>query len=213
MTINNNLFIERLKNIMSQRDISQGKLSKYADVSVSSICRYFNKERNLEPKNLIKIAYYLKVNPKYLSGESDDIDDLSDLEQLYNQIIINQQFGIDNRSIWSKRLEQAIKVKGVTQSDLAKVLNISKQAISGYTNDGKEPTYEILCKICEYLNVSSDYLLGRVEINNIINVEIKYEIVLKILRELDLLKKFDENPQELNKFIKILKKAYEIYNL
>lgn len=58
------------------------------------------------------------------------------------------------------RLKRALKLKGMSQSDLARATGITTSAISRYINTSREPTATMMRKICESLGVSSDYLLG-----------------------------------------------------
>ena len=48
-----------------------------------------------------------------------------------------------------------------TAKDFSKALKISYTTYFAYENQGREPKYEILCKIANLLNVSLDDLLGR----------------------------------------------------
>ena len=49
----------------------------------------------------------------------------------------------------------------LSQSELAKVLNVSNVAISHYERGAMEPNNEMLKKVSQYFNVSIDYLLGK----------------------------------------------------
>lgn len=49
----------------------------------------------------------------------------------------------------------------MTQNDLAKALHISKSAVSGYEQDLRFPSSEMLVNIADVFHVSVDYLLGR----------------------------------------------------
>ena len=49
---------------------------------------------------------------------------------------------------------------GISQVVLAKELGVSKQCISNWENDNVLPSIEMLIKIANYFNVSTDYLLG-----------------------------------------------------
>lgn len=62
------------------------------------------------------------------------------------------------------RLKALREDSDLTQNELAKILNISRTAVSGYEAAGVEPSYEILNKIADFFNVSVDYLLGRTDI-------------------------------------------------
>lgn len=50
--------------------------------------------------------------------------------------------------------------KGLTQAEVSKELGLSRNAIANYEMGIREPSLEILVKICTLFNVSSDYLLG-----------------------------------------------------
>ena len=62
-----------------------------------------------------------------------------------------------------KILRQLRKKKGIKQSTLGTVLNLSAGAISNYENGINHPGYDILCSIADYFEVSVDYLLGRTD--------------------------------------------------
>lgn len=48
----------------------------------------------------------------------------------------------------------------LTQDEIAKMLNIPKPTYSHYETGRNEPSFEILKKIAEIFNCSTDYLLG-----------------------------------------------------
>lgn len=58
------------------------------------------------------------------------------------------------------RLKLALKLKGMSQSELARRTGLTVVTISRYINLYREPTANALRKMCEVLGVSSDYLLG-----------------------------------------------------
>ena len=43
------------------------------------------------------------------------------------------------------------------------VTEVTSAAISGWKNNGSLPKCDVLCKIADYFNVTTDYLLGRTE--------------------------------------------------
>lgn len=51
--------------------------------------------------------------------------------------------------------------RDLTQADFAKAMNLGESTISFYESDKRAPDYEVLDKIAQYFNVSTDYLLGR----------------------------------------------------
>lgn len=60
-----------------------------------------------------------------------------------------------------RRLRQLRKERGVTQQQLADALNVSGSLISKYESSDVLPSNDILVRIAELFNVSTDYLLGR----------------------------------------------------
>lgn len=51
--------------------------------------------------------------------------------------------------------------QGLTQDELAKILQVSRSTIGMYENGSREPDYETLNCIADFFNVNIDYLLGR----------------------------------------------------
>lgn len=56
---------------------------------------------------------------------------------------------------------------GMTQEKLAKGLNVRRQTISNYCNGKATPDFEMLVKIANYFNVSTDYLTGKTRIKSV----------------------------------------------
>ena len=61
------------------------------------------------------------------------------------------------------RIKELRQAKHITQVDLANALNLTKQCISNWENNNILPSIEMLCKLADYFNVSTDYLLCREE--------------------------------------------------
>lgn len=57
--------------------------------------------------------------------------------------------------------------KGLTQQDIANLLNVGRSTIAGYETKGKQPDFEKLKVLSTFFNVTIDYLLGRVDSDNI----------------------------------------------
>lgn len=87
--------------------------------------------------------------------------------------------------MFKKRLKELRLEKNITQEELADFLNVSKSTISLYENGVREPDLKLLVSIADYFNVSTDYLLGRIESD--------------YLNDKDLLKFIDERIKFYNK--------------
>lgn len=59
------------------------------------------------------------------------------------------------------RLNELMQEKRVTQSDLRKQLNLSKNQIHYWTKGKAEPSLDDLIAIADFFGVCTDYLLGR----------------------------------------------------
>lgn len=62
--------------------------------------------------------------------------------------------------IFTKRFNEALENSGVKQNELALYCHVAKQSISDFKKGKSFPSIETLFKICQCLDVSSDYLLG-----------------------------------------------------
>lgn len=63
-----------------------------------------------------------------------------------------------------ERIRALREDKDMSQKDIAKLLHISQRAYSHYESGDRAIPAEILCKIAEIHNTSTDYLLNRTNI-------------------------------------------------
>jgi len=64
---------------------------------------------------------------------------------------------------FSERLKELRTKKGYSQHKLAKESGVPQTSINFYESDKRQPTVDVLIKLCKYFNVSSDYLIGLVD--------------------------------------------------
>jgi transcriptional regulator with XRE-family HTH domain len=69
----------------------------------------------------------------------------------------------ENLKIFSERLRATRKLKGLSQTDLAKRADFQPSAISHFENGRRSPSFDNLKRLADTLGVTVDYLLGRVE--------------------------------------------------
>lgn len=83
------------------------------------------------------------------------------------------------------KLKALRTAKGLTQKQLSDYLELDKATISCYENNSAYPSINILIKICNYFNVSSDYLLGiDTNFNNMKNLTDKqYKIINELINQ------------------------------
>lgn len=75
---------------------------------------------------------------------------------------------LDKRNeIFGKRLKELRSATGKNQEDIANTVGISRARYSHYENNHVEPDIDLIRKIADVFNVTTDYLLGRTNAKNI----------------------------------------------
>lgn len=64
----------------------------------------------------------------------------------------------------SERLRYLRREKKMSQAALAEAIGVAQSSITSYERDERKPSYEVLCLLADYFNVSTDYLLGRTDV-------------------------------------------------
>lgn len=58
------------------------------------------------------------------------------------------------------RIRAAIKESGIHQKVIAQAIGVSAQTVSKYMKEDIFPALDTLAKLCAFLDVSADYILG-----------------------------------------------------
>ena len=66
----------------------------------------------------------------------------------------------ERKKLIGKRLNAALAMRNVKQKDLARHLGIQDNAVSYFCKGDRTPNTAQLAEICDYLEISADYLLG-----------------------------------------------------
>lgn len=102
------------------------------------------------------------------------------------------------------RLKELRKEKGLTQIELAKLLNVSDRSVGFYETGERDPDTETLTKLANYFDVSIDYLLGRSDIRK--PAEVKIET--KAYYNLDTSGLPEEAIKQVEDYIELMKLKY-----
>lgn len=62
---------------------------------------------------------------------------------------------------FGERLRLLRQQKGLSQRQLARRMFVEQKTINNYENKGRLPTVQHLLRLCDALEVSADWLLGR----------------------------------------------------
>ncbi|MBO5106580.1 MAG: helix-turn-helix transcriptional regulator [Clostridia bacterium] len=87
----------------------------------------------------------------------------------------------------NERIREIRLAKKMSQVELARLLNVTKQSVSNWENDNIQPSIEMLSKIADVLCVTTDYLLARdgkkfIEVTGLTDEEIQHiqQIIIDI---------------------------------
>lgn len=64
---------------------------------------------------------------------------------------------------WNERLKNARLAMGISQQTVAEKLEIGRACYSHYEQGIREPSIDVLKRICDFFDVSADYLIGRTD--------------------------------------------------
>ena len=81
------------------------------------------------------------------------------------------------------RLLELRKLAGLSQKELAKILNCSQNMISQWENGTRDPSTDTLKAMADYFNVTIDYLLGRTDENAITSAAVPAQDALTTQEE------------------------------
>lgn len=90
---------------------------------------------------------------------------------------------------FGKRIRSLRKALDLSQKDVSEKIGCSSKVLSNYELGKREPDFETIVKLCDFFNVTADYLLGRTD-----NPKYFKEIVLNSESE-SLLYYFDKLPE------------------
>lgn len=68
---------------------------------------------------------------------------------------------MDYRTIFSERLLLLRKSANLSQRALAKEIDLTSPAITYLETAKRSPSFEVLCALADFFDVSLDYLVGR----------------------------------------------------
>lgn len=103
-----------------------------------------------------------------------------------------------------KKIKELREIKQITQEELAKYLGVAPQTVYKYEKEINEPDLKTTSKIAEYFNVTTDYLLGRTDIPDMLNEPI--QIAASMKDGLDISDMDEDEKKFINDFIAMARK-------
>ena len=138
-------FQKRLQDLIDEEETKRSELHRKMGVDYRSLANALNYGIIAKPRTVAKLADYFIVSIPYLLGETD----INDFESSSNPSNFSERF----RLLCSEREESHYHVSQECHFD--------KSYISRWLNKNQLPSFEILDILCDYFDVSVDYLLGR----------------------------------------------------
>ena len=99
--------------------------------------------------------------------------------------------------MFAENLKKLRKEKGLSQEEMAAKLNVVDRTYGSWERNEREPDFSTLCKIADFFNVSTDYILGRVPMN----IEVKKETPPDLpegMRDIQLVIPDNASPEQLD---------------
>ena len=150
--------MNRLRELQRAEKLTQQELADIAEVSKRTIQNWEDGTSNIKPEKAEKLADYFGVSVGYLLGYDDN-----DINQM-------------------NRLKELRKEKGLTQTDLAELLEVTKLTIHNWENGVSSIKSDRLKKLCEIFDVDVPYLLGYNNVKN--ETDLKVSVLDEALEKL-----------------------------
>lgn len=167
------VFNENLKHYRKNKGISGRQLSQLLKISYSTYMNYENRENQPPYEILCKIADILEVTTDNLLGRNGVIShsNVQEAEKETNTVKKNNFDCMD----FNSRLKHFRILSGISGKEFAEKLGVSYGSYMNYENKKNQPSLQLVCKMADLLNLSTDKLLGH-------DVE-KYQKWVRILKD------------------------------
>lgn len=140
-------FQKRFKSLVEDSDYKRSELAKLIPLSQSTLSNALTYGIIPSTKTLMKIADFFDISINFLLGKTD-------IEEFYKS---------SSPASFLSRFESLCSEKEVTHYKVATDCLFDKSNISRWISKGFLPELEIIELLCDYFNVSPDYILGRTE--------------------------------------------------
>lgn len=85
--------------------------------------------------------------------------------------------------------------KNITQSRLSNEIGVPQQTISSYESGKAKPSIKTLCRMAEFLNTSTDYLLDKTDVMHPVDELTSNGLLLEELQLISMFRKLPTNRQ------------------
>lgn len=144
------VFQKRFKTILEESDYSRSEVVKLIPISQSTLSNALTYGIIPSVKTLVKIADFFNIPINYLLGKTNE-------DEFYKSSSV---------TTFHQRFESLCAEKDVTHYKVAADCLFDKSSISKWFSKNFLPELEIIELLCDYFNVTPDYILGRTDYKN-----------------------------------------------
>ena len=142
-------FVSNIKLLRQEFNVSQPQLAKETGLANSEISYWENGERTPNARVIIILSRYFQVTTDYLLKVNED-----------NTSVYRSDDYCADMTLLNKRLKDLRIKNKLSQSELAKNVNISQPAINYWELGKRTPNANAVITLANYFGVTTDYLLG-----------------------------------------------------
>ncbi len=142
-------FVSNIKLLRKEFNVSQSQLAKETGLANSEISYWENGERTPNARVIIILSRYFQVTTDYLLKVNED-----------NTSVYRSDDYCADMTLLNKRLKDLRIKNKLSQSELAKNVNISQPAINYWELGKRTPNANAIITLANYFGVTTDYLLG-----------------------------------------------------
>ena len=139
--------LKKFHDIRIDNDLSQKKMSSLLNISEDTYGNYENGRSAMPIYVAVRFANYFNLNLDYLLNIAD-------------KKVLDYHKDFDAREC-AKRIIKVRKEKGMSQEQLARMLNIPQRTYSSYEHNDRAIPLEFIFNLSIIFNISIDYLTGR----------------------------------------------------
>lgn len=138
-------FSERLKECITEKEISQSKLAESTGISHCNISSFVSGKHLPYFEHFVALLDFFNCSADYLLG----------LSELHTEEPLHPvpPFG--------KRLREVLREYKTSQEKLIRALPVSSSVLYHWLAGNRQPTIPMLIKLADYFDCSVDYLIGR----------------------------------------------------
>ncbi len=142
-------FVERLNSLLEEENLTIRQLSREIGVSSSQLSKYLTGYYEPSLKNALKIADYFSCSLDYLFG----------LEPFKQN---SYSYGEPDKKVFVERFKELVERRKTNFNRISKHTYLNRNTIYNWETTANFPKVGILVKLAGELNVTVEFLIGRI---------------------------------------------------